>query len=80
MTEDAEGRWFSFSLSAESVILLEKKSLPDHLSSLPSVDTPTPLSTLWRELEDAGEVTHLILANPFINSLDLSTIQKTSET
>ena len=75
MTEDGEGRWFSFSVSAESVILLEKKPLPDHLSSLPSVDTPTPLSTLLRELEDAGEVTYQKFSEP-LNSSVLSIHQK----
>ena len=79
ITEDGEGRWFSFSLSAQSVVLLEKKTLPDHLTSLPSVDTPTSLSTLFRELEDAGEVTHQKFSEP-LNSLALSIIQKLNET
>ena len=54
--EDAEGRWFSFCVSSTSVILLETKTVPDHLNSLPCIDSPTPLATVWRELEDAGEV------------------------
>lgn len=54
--EDANGRWFSFSACPETVMVLEKKSLPDHLQGLPCVDAPTYLKTIVRELEDAGEV------------------------
>ena len=54
--EDGSGRWFSFSLQPDSVIHLEEKGLPSHLCSLPCVDSPTVLTTLLRELEDAGEV------------------------
>ena len=54
--EDGAGRWFSFALTASSVIVLEKKGVADHLQSLPCIDSPTELSTVIRELEDAGEV------------------------
>ena len=54
--EDAEGRWFSFACQPDTVILLEKKAVPDHISSLPCIDSPTMLSTIVLELEDAGEV------------------------
>ena len=54
--EDGSGRWFSFSLQPDTVIHLEEKGLPSHLCSLPCVDSPTVLTTLLRELEDAGEV------------------------
>lgn len=57
--EDAEGRWFSFSAQPTTVLLIEKKTVPAHLSGLPCIDSPTLLSTVWRELEDAGEVTRL---------------------
>ncbi|CAL1160761.1 unnamed protein product [Cladocopium goreaui] len=50
------GRWFSFSVGPQTVVLLERKNLPDHVSSLPSVNSPCPLSAVMRELEDAGEV------------------------
>lgn len=54
--EDSAGRWFTFSLTSESVILLEKKGVPEHLAKLPCIDSPTLLPTILRELEDAGEV------------------------
>ena len=53
--EDPEKRWFRFSVDMQSVILLERKGLAEHLSGLPSVDTPAPLGDLIRDLEDAGE-------------------------
>jgi hypothetical protein len=56
MMEQASGRWFSFSLSPDSVILLEKKGVTEHIGGLPSIDNPTRLADLLRELEDAGEV------------------------
>lgn len=34
---------------------MERKGMPSHLQSLPCVDSPTPLSTVIHELEDAGE-------------------------
>jgi len=52
---DGSGRWFSFAIQPDSCILLEKKHVPEHLSSLPCIDSPTVLKTLWRELQDAGE-------------------------
>ena len=56
MTSDTCGRWFSFSIDPETLIFLEKKNLPEHVASLPCVNTPVPLKTVLRELEDAGEV------------------------
>ncbi|CAK9042284.1 Uncharacterized protein SCF082_LOCUS32839 [Durusdinium trenchii] len=67
--EDSCGRWFSFCASAKTVILLEKKTLPNHLSSLPCVDAPTYLSTILRELEDAGEV-KLAVTHHTVASID----------
>lgn len=37
-------------------MVLEKKGLADHLGSLSCVESPTFLTTILRELEDAGEV------------------------
>eukprot|EP00435_Cladocopium_sp_Y103_P069260 s569_g33.t1 len=56
MSSDSCGRWFSFSIDSETLILLEKKNLPDHVASLPCVNTPVPVKTVLRELEDSGEV------------------------
>ena len=53
---DSCGRWFSFNVTLDTVMILEKKNLADHVASLPCVDSPTPLSTIIRQLEDAGEV------------------------
>ena len=53
--EDSTGRWFSFSVNLETVFLIEKKGVSDHIAGLPFVDSPTPLQTILREMEDAGE-------------------------
>lgn len=54
--EDSQGRWFPFVVTSDSVLVLEKKSVPEHLQSLPCIDAPTPLGQVLRELEDGGEV------------------------
>eukprot|EP00434_Breviolum_minutum_P009292 symbB.v1.2.008188.t2/scaffold450.1/size202773/7 len=56
LMSDAEGRWFSFQVNLDSIMLLEKRGVPNHLQSLPCIDNPVPLSVIIRELEDAGEV------------------------
>lgn len=53
--QDSAGRWFKFAASMESLVLLEKKDLPEHLHQCPSVDRPVVLKTLLSHLEDAGE-------------------------
>ena len=53
--EDSAGRWFSFNIQHDSIILIEKKGLPDHITGLPCLEGPALLSTVLRELEDAGE-------------------------
>ena len=55
MADDSCGRWFSFAAEPRTVMILEKKHLPDHLNGLPCCESPTYLSTILRELEDAGE-------------------------
>ncbi len=54
--QDPDGRWFSFSISMDSVVVLDKKDLPSHLASLPCVESPTSLKDLFLQLEDSGEV------------------------
>lgn len=54
--EDSNGRWFIFSVSKTSQIILEGKSLPEHLRSLESVDSPMTLTSVLCDLEDLGEV------------------------
>ena len=53
--KDPLGRWFSFCATPETIIILEKKNLPEHLVGLPCVDSPSYLSTVLRELQDSGE-------------------------
>ena len=57
--EDPLGRWFSFCATPNMVVVLEKKGLPEHISGLPCVDTPSFLSTVLRELQDSGEARHV---------------------
>ena len=53
--------WFAFNIDFKSLVLMEKKGVPNHLQSLPCIDNPTDLGTVIRELEDAGEVgAHMI--------------------
>ena len=54
--QDPAGRWFSFSISMDTVVVLDKKDLPSHLASLPCVESPTSLKDLFLQLEDSGEV------------------------
>ncbi|CAL1125989.1 unnamed protein product [Cladocopium goreaui] len=67
LMQDSNGRWFSFCIDHQTVMILEKKGLPSHLGNLPCVDSPTYLSAIIRELEDAGEVklavTHHVLSS-----------------
>ena len=70
-SDDSNGRWFSFAAEPRTVMILEKKHLPDHLSGLPCCESPTHLSGILRELEDAGEVwvirsTHWYITNKFV--------------
>ena len=53
--QDGAGRWFTFSLGLDSVILLEDKGLPAHICGLACVGSPTLLPTVLHELEDVGE-------------------------
>ena len=37
------------------MLLVEKKTVPDHLAALTSLDTVTSLAEILLELQDAGE-------------------------
>ena len=50
-----DGRWFLFSLAMDSVIVLEKKDVPEHLLEMNALDRPTFLKKVLAELEDLGE-------------------------
>jgi hypothetical protein len=56
VASDAEARFFPFRLSLESLLVLEKRTIPEHLSTMDCLDTPTAVETVLRELEDMGEV------------------------
>lgn len=56
MASNPEGRWFGFRLDAASMLIVEKKSIPEHLSSLECLDVPASVDSIMRELEDSGEV------------------------
>eukprot|EP00435_Cladocopium_sp_Y103_P010918 s2091_g2.t2 len=56
VTGEPDGRWFAFKLENTSKLVLEKKNIPDHLSSLECLDVPTTVDHVIRELEDEGEV------------------------
>lgn len=53
--DDAQGRWFKFTVSGDTVMLLEKAGLPEHLHTASVVDRPSFLRKMLVELEDAGE-------------------------
>ena len=57
LTADPEGRWFSFNMTGSSYIILEKKHVPEHLSSVESLDTCMSLQSVICDLEDQGEAT-----------------------
>lgn len=52
----SEGRWMSFSITNETMVVLQPAGLPDHLKKL-ETDTPITLQSLIMDLQDAGEVT-----------------------
>jgi len=53
---DADGRWFPFHVTSDSaLVMLEKKNLPEHLTSMGCVDTTCSLGNVLLELQDAGE-------------------------
>jgi len=52
---DATGRWVSFVVSGQSLLLVERKTVPDHLAALSSLDTVASLDEILLELQDAGE-------------------------
>ena len=56
VSSDPEARFFSFNTDLNSIFIMEKKGLPNHLAGLPFVDTPSTLGSIITNLEDAGEV------------------------
>ena len=58
--QNADGKWCSFSVTNETMIL-EKISLPDHLKSLESADSAMSLTSVLCDLEDLGEVPSVMI-------------------
>lgn len=58
--QEGDGRWFSFNLKASSLVLLEGKNLPSHLTKLNNVNHPVELKALMTDLEDLGEATRYV--------------------
>lgn len=52
----------------ESLVLLEKKNLPEHLLSIENLETPVTLQSMIADLQDAGEVSWLYLLLEFENT------------
>ncbi|CAL1136071.1 unnamed protein product [Cladocopium goreaui] len=53
---NAEGRWMSFCATNMTLVLLERKGLPEHLASMDSLETVVTLQSLICDLQDLGEV------------------------
>lgn len=53
--DNAEGQWWSFCVKPTDLVILERKSIPQHLASLESLDKPMSITSLLSDLEDAGE-------------------------
>ena len=51
----AAGRWFKFAASYDTIVVLERKELPEHVMQCPSVERPVMMKKLMQQLEDAGE-------------------------
>lgn len=56
MLQDPEGRWFSFAASNSTFVVLEKKTVPDHLKDMDSLETVVSLDSLLMDMQDLGEV------------------------
>lgn len=52
---DPNGRWFSFVVHMETFVVLEKKGVPQHLTSLENLDMPVTLTSLLHDPEELGE-------------------------
>ena len=65
VTADPDGRWFAFRIGVESLLVVEKKTVPDHLGSCDFLDKPTTVNDILTELQDAGEESELIICNSF---------------
>lgn len=57
MMDNVEGRWFSFSPQMSDLIILEKGTVPSHLSTIENLDKAVTVTSILSDLADHGEVT-----------------------
>jgi len=56
---DSNGRWWSFHLSTDSLIIVEKKSVPERMQQLDCLEKAVHFDEVIKQLEDLGEATLL---------------------
>ena len=56
MQDSAFTRWFSFAVDSSTYIIMEKKSMPEHLQQIDNLDTPVTLQSMVTDMQDLGEV------------------------
>lgn len=66
--DEPEGRWFPFSVTNTAFVILEKKHLPQHLTSIESLESPVTLQSLVNDLQDAGEVARIKFWNLYLGT------------
>ncbi|CAK9073863.1 unnamed protein product [Durusdinium trenchii] len=54
--DNVEGRWFSFSPQMSDLIILEKGTVPSHLSTIENLDKAVTVTSILSDLADHGEV------------------------
>lgn len=62
LMEQGDGKWLKCFVTFPTLVVLEAKRLPEHLTNLDCVEKPVPLKTLLLQLEDAGEAGNSIFA------------------
>ena len=66
---DPSGNWLKCSVGLSSMIILEKRKIPAHLSELQCLDKALTLQELLLCLEDQGEVTRRLLMMHYMHWL-----------
>ena len=63
MTSDSEGHWWAFAISKTSLIILERKSVPDHLKEMESLECAVTLESLMMDMHlgEARSLCRLLL-------------------
>jgi len=53
--QNSDGRWFSFCVKGTDLIILERKSIPQHLAALENLEMPVTIASMLNDLQDLGE-------------------------